>query len=358
MNTIIIISIFVVILSYLSQFKKYRYLFSLSFIIIYIFTAFRYEVGTDYNNYYESFNYISRLSSFDCLDYSIFKVEPSWVILNYIFKPFGFFGFIITLSAFFCYTYYSLIKKYVEPRFYWVAVFIYLFSADIMWIQLSAIRQALSVAIFVHSVKYITEKKKPLNYVLFNLFGGLFHTSAFFMVPLVLFAFDKIKNNKITGLIIILVFGVLLLFGETFLSRITELTLLITGDAYANRLLSETDVSTTIIGSIAWISVLGIVIFYSYKQDERIKNLFYFSSLHSLVYVMSPLIWLSDRMGYYFAVFSIVVVPIILQNEKCKFKKIAVFSIFAIFLIYRLMNFLKLDWVIFGYSDYNTIFSY
>lgn len=358
MQTITILNIVVVLLSYLARYKNTRLSFELAFFIIFLFTAFRFDFGRDYPTYHEMFNYISKIDSIRHINTDSFKFEPAWAFLNYIFKPIGFFGFIIVLSGFFCYTYYSLIKKYVQPRYYWFAVFIYVFSSDIMWIQFSAIRQALSIAIFIHSIKFISEKNKPIIYVLMNLFGGLFHSSAFFMIPLVVFSFSKIKKSKITGLLIIIAFWSLLILGEMFLSQMIEITSFLSRDRYTSRFDREIDISTTIIGSIAWGALLAIVINYARYQNENIRNLFYLTSLHSMVYVMSPLVWLAGRMGYYFAVFSIVAYPLIMQYEKNKIKKIAVFSVFAIFLIYRLINFFKLDWVISGYLKYNTIFSY
>lgn len=356
MQTIITLSLFVTLLAYFAQNKKIRFLFELAFFIIFCFTAFRFEYGKDYPSYHESFNAISNYSNFKDIRLDLLNFEHAWAVLNFIFKPIGFFGFIIVLSAFLTYTYYSLIKKYVHPHYYWVAVFIYTFSSDIMWIQFSAIRQALSIAIFVHSVKFITEKNRPLIYVILNLFGGLFHNSAFFMVPLVVLSFQRTKNSKIFGLVIVIAFWFLLILGEMFLSQMLEITSFLSGDRYTSRFEREIDVSTTIIGSIAWGTLLAIVIYYARYQSKNIRNLFYLTSLHSMVYVMAPLVWLADRMGYYFAVYSLITYPLIMQYEKRKFLRIGVFSIYGTYLIFRLLNFFKLEWVIDGFSEYKTIF--
>lgn len=355
MPTVLIISIFVVILAFLARYNNVRYLFEFAFFIIFIFTAFRFNYGTDYANYHEIFNTISNYTSIHQIHSKLFLAEPAWLILNYIFKPIGFFGFIIVLSAFLCYTFYSLIKKYVDPKYYWMAVFIYVFSVDLMWIQFSAIRQALSIAIFIHSVKYLNEKRHPLVFITMNLFGGLFHSSAYLMVPLVVFSFKRIKKSKLTGLIIWAVFWFLLFWGEMYLSQIKDLTILLSGDRYTSRFTHERDFSPTLIGSIAWGTLLSIVIYYARYQKENKKNLFYLTSLHSMVYVIGPLIWLAARMGYYFAPFSIVAYPLIMQHEKNKILKTGIFTIFTIYLLYRLTNFFELDWVISGYSKYQTI---
>lgn len=357
MYAIIVLNIVAIFLAFLSKYRNSRFLFEFSFLLIFLFTAFRYNFGTDYSSYELSFNQISRFQNIGLIQYSQFSFEPSWTFLNYLFKPLGFSGFIIVLSAFICYTYYNLIKKYIYPQYYWLAVFIYVFSFDIMWIQISAIRQAFSISIFIHSIKYLNEKKNPIYYVLLNLFGGLFHSSAYFMLPLVIFSFDRIRNNKLTGIIILAVFWIVLFFGSMFLSNMIEITSFISGDRYLSRFEREIDVSTTLIGSIVWGALLAIVIYYTNLQKSINKVFFYITSLHSLVYVFAPLVWLADRMGYYFAVFSVISYPLIMQYEKNKLKKIVIISLFSVFLLYRFSNFLKLEWVIDGYATYSTIFN-
>jgi hypothetical protein len=226
-----------------------------------------------------------------------------------------------------------------------------------MWIQFSAIRQALSIAIFINSITYLHDKRSPVKFIGLNLIGGLFHTSAFLTLPAVLFSFKKIKKSNIVSIIIFILFFGILLFGEKLMPQLIEITTFFTGDRYLSRFNVETEVSTTIIGSIFWALQLSIVLFYARKQPESRKLLFYFCSLSYLIYVLSPLVWLSGRVGYYFFPFSMVVYPLIVQQEKNKLIKygVAVFFIFAV--LYNLTSSLTLDWVIEGYSEYQTIFA-
>lgn len=356
MQTVIILNILVVVLAYIAKYKNTRLLFEVAFFIVFLFTALRFNFGTDYSSYYQTFNIISQSSNITSINFDYLDLEPAWAILNYIFKPIGFYGFIIVLSAFLCFTYYSLIKKYVDPKYFWLAIFIYVFTSDIMWIQFSAIRQALSIAIFIHSIKYLNEKKNPVLYILLIILAGLFHTSAYFMLPFVIFASEKIKESKLIGILILVAFWGLLFFGEMYLNQLIVLTSFISDDRYTSRFNREIDVSTTLIGSIAWGTLLFIVINYSKNHPQNKKNLFYFAALYCMVYVLSPLVWLAGRMGYYFAAFSIIAYPLIIQQEKRLLIRIGLLGVFVIFIFYRLAAFFKLDWVIKGYSEYHTIF--
>lgn len=357
MQTVIILNILVIIIAYFARYRKTRFLFEISFFIIFLFTALRFNFGTDYEGYLESFNYIIKSHSIRSINFNSFLFEPAWAVLNYIFKPIGFFGFIIVLSAFICYTYYFIIKKYVDPKYYWFAIFIYVFSFDIMWIQFSALRQALAIAIFIHSVKYLNEKRNPVIYILLNLLGASFHTSAYFMLPLVIFSFKKIRNSKLLGIIILAIFWGILLEGHKLIPKLMELTAYISKDSYISKFEREISTSITLIGSLIWGTLLMIIIYYSKYQKDEAKNLFYLSALYTLVYVFTPLVWLADRMGYYFAPFNIVVYPLIIYYEKRKFIKIGLIIFFIIFTLNRFIAFSKLDWVIDGYSQYKTILS-
>jgi hypothetical protein len=360
MQYVIIINIFVVVLAYFSKYNYTKSLFKVAFLIIFLTTALRFNFGTDYMNYYKAFNIVKQSYSITSINFIYFDYERAWLILNYISKPIGFFGFIIILSAFLCYTYYALIKKYVAPKYYWLAIFIYVFTFDIMWIQFSALRQALAIAIFIHSVKYLNETENPVLYVLLIIIAGMFHTSAYFMLSFVIFKLKKIRESKIIGVVILTIFFGMMFYGTTYLPKFIEFTSFVSGERYIDLFDSELYISSvkiTLIGSIAWSSLLFVLLYYSRFQQKNKKVFYYIASLYSLVYVLSQLVWLSDRIGYYFIALSTIVYPMIIQQEKRFFIRISLVGFFISFILYRFTTFFKLDWVISGYSEYNTIIS-
>jgi hypothetical protein len=356
MHFIFVLSIIIVFLAFLSQFKELRFLFEFSFIFIFLITALRFDFGTDYQNYYNSFKEIGQASSFKSIPFHYYRFEPGWAVLNYIFKPVGFFGFIIVLSSFTCYTYYSLIKKYVEPEYYWFAIFIFVFSWEIMWIQFSAIRQALAIAIFINSIKFLSKDRNPIKFLLLIICASLFHSTALFLIPLLLFSSQKLSKNNIIGIVVIFFFFVLLFFGDLFISSFINISSFIAGERYLSVFLYEIDISTTLFGSLLWGSLLIIIIFYSRRQEKNEKHIFVLFSLYYLIYVLSPLFWLVERMGYYFIPLSIVVFPMIIKQERNLAIKIGLFLFFSFSIYNRSIKFVNLDWVLDGYSYYKTIF--
>lgn len=357
MIIVIVINVFVELLAYLSKYKNTRIFFKVAFIIIFFYTAFRYGFGRDYYNYLNNFNELYNYSVINTINFDSFRSEPAWVILTFLFKPIGFYGFIIVLTAFFCYTYYSFIKKYVVPKYYWFSVFVYAFSFNIMWIQLSAIRQALSIAIFLLSIKFLNEKRNPLKFLALILLAGLFHTSAFLLIPLVVFSFERVKKSNKIGIYIFAVFLILLIFGESLRSNLITITEFFTGNRYISRFNVETTVSTTLIGSVFWLTQLLIVLYYARFQSPNTKLLFYLNSFFFLTYVLSPLVWLSGRMGYYFAPFSIVVYPKIILYEKNNIVRYSIFAFLSLSIIYQLYSAFNNDWIYSGFSNYITILS-
>lgn len=358
MQAVLFLNVFVILISYFARYKNIKYVLELSFIIIFLFTALRYDFGTDYLGYYKTFNDIKSFSDiFSIYNPTNFNFEKGWLILCYLFKPVGFFGMVFVLSAFICYTYYSLIKKYVHVNYYWLAVLIYVFSFEIMLIQFSAIRQAVSIAIFLNSIKYLGEKRSPVMYVLLILLAGTIHSSAYFMIIFVAFAFDKVRRSNYIGYIIFVSFFGLLFLRQYLLPYLPVLSNIFSKTKFAERFEVDIYYTPTLIGGTFWGLLLIIVLYYSRYQSQRLKYLFFFYSLYFFTYILSSLIFLADRLGYYFAPFCIIVLPKIVSNTKNNIVKLGLIAIFLTLIFYRLLNFFSFDWVIIGYAKYQTIFS-
>ena len=79
-----------VFFAYLSRFLRNNWGLKISFIIIFIYLALRYEFGNDYEWYLISFN---SLKEFDLVDFFevILPYEPGWIFINWLFKKSVFF---------------------------------------------------------------------------------------------------------------------------------------------------------------------------------------------------------------------------------------------------------------------------
>ena len=85
MQTIIFLNILVIFISYFARYKHVKYALELAFLIIYLFTALRYNYGTDYSHYHEIFNDIAAYRNIFSINQANFAVEYGWMIVCYVF---------------------------------------------------------------------------------------------------------------------------------------------------------------------------------------------------------------------------------------------------------------------------------
>lgn len=218
MTFTIIIGAIVVFFAFLQDKNKFSHGLKISFLILTLFLGLRYNFGNDYQSYLNGFNEINRYSYISFFD-TRFYFDPGWVFICKLFNPFGFFSLIFFLSIVNCVVYYKVIKRYVPQGFYWLAVFLYFFTPGFMLVHLSAIRQSISILIFLFIVKYIY-MRKPLFYFTGILIASFFHQSALILSVFytLIFFSGKIKNQ--TGLLLGIAFFVLF-----FISNIVFLQL-------------------------------------------------------------------------------------------------------------------------------------
>jgi hypothetical protein len=170
MIVIIIIGFFAVFFAWLKSIDKNNFGLIISFILIFIFLALRFDFGNDYLAYYEHFDSVkdSYWSDVDLLygeNLIAGQMEFGYVLLVKFISLFSIFFFFIVIHSFLmCSVYYFLIKKYIDIKFAWLGVLIFVFLPDILSVELSAIRQALAIFCFMFSVRYLIER------ILLNIF--------------------------------------------------------------------------------------------------------------------------------------------------------------------------------------------
>lgn len=192
-----------VLLSYLVRYKYFKLGLELSFFVLIVFMGIRYDWGNDYPSYLNMF-YKNTLTNAFSKDYfiDIFTDENSefgWKILNMLFKPFGFFTMVFVLTFFEYYVLYKAIKRYVSPKWYWLAVFLFVFNSGFMLTGCSMMRQYLSMTIVVMAIKYIINGN-GWKYSTCIFLASTIHTSALIMLP---FYFIRLLPNLYSQKIIL-----------------------------------------------------------------------------------------------------------------------------------------------------------
>ena len=177
-----------------------------AFLVITTFLAIRYMWGNDYVSYLEMYQDFNR-AGFDLFDIEKNAQlrggkEYGWVILNRIFGALhlGFFGMIIALTILENWIIRRMMLKFVEPKYYWVAIAFYVFST---WFPTDAsmMRQYLCVCLYMLVVELMTDKKVR-GYLLWSIgiimLGTSFHLSTMVMLASLPLYYIHFKPSRIS----------------------------------------------------------------------------------------------------------------------------------------------------------------
>ena len=352
MIIVAIFNIIVVFFAYLARYKNCDFSLKVSFFLIFLFLALRYDYGNDYSSYLEKFLDLNSKDSIDYFDES-WRVEPGWLFLCRLFKPLGFFTMVAFLAAFNCFVYYRFIKKYVSPVYYWFAVFLYVFDPGFMLTDSSAMRQSLAICLFLIAIDYLNNKD-TLRYFLCIGLASLFHNSALVLLPLYFLGIFDWKINKITAISLYATYLILFLYGASFMPVLNDFI-----SIYFSRYEiyeGSTEVGTGL-GLILNSVLFGFVLYYEPFQNKQMSFLFKIVILSYLIIPLSLGLPMLTRVGMYFQPAIIIVFPVIISSIKNSILKIAVLGIMVVLALYTFYGFFNSE--IFGkaFSTYKTILS-
>lgn len=351
----IIVTILGLIVMFLSWLEGCGYIkngLKTSFYLIFLFSAIRYNYGNDYPSYYEVFNDINSYSTLTFVDVGL-NFEPGWILLNWIIEPMGFFSLIILFSFLNAVIFYHLIKKYVDPKFYWFAMFLYIFSTANFLIGLSAMRQNLSLLIFIHSIKYI-ENKQIFKYVLCIVFAAQFHLSAYILLLVYPLGRIQFKINNYIGIIIFATYLALFEIAPSLFPAF----LAIATDALDKYSVYEggQDASSGLGIILNSIFLLSIIYFYKF-QDNNLRLPFKLGIFGFMLIPIGLTFMMIGRLGLYTQPFLMLVYPMILSTSKSKIYSYGFVFFLMILTIYDYFIFFQSPIFSKDFGTYQTIFS-
>lgn len=337
-----------------------------AFLLIILFSAFRFNYGNDYAEYYARHQSIAKIPSLQTLlghfDSPFDKyqgVELGWTLLNWLFKTFGFEVLIICTSIFTNVVYYKFIKTIVPRKWYWLALFTYIFNPSLFFVPLSMMRQSLGMALFVFSFKYIYDKKLIIATLLIFL-ASLFHKSGIILLPLVLLGY----TNSLSGKKLAFLFGgsfIALLFVQNLTTTLVESALTVEsledyGDYFDNPDFEAAD-SFGLGFAIRLITLfIPLLFFFSdIKQPFSARLASLIAGFSFLIAPFTQVLGFIGRISYYFSIYTIVATPVIYNWIT---NKIVLYGLLALYIAYTLLAYLNFfrdpNWVYF--THYHTIF--
>lgn len=201
---------------------------TLTFILVGLYLGVRYNYMPDYVQYHSVFDMYNGYINYT-YDRDSEHAEYGWFILNRLFGPIGFFGFVFVCSCIFAFANYKFFALHkIENKFLLVAVFGMITCANFSILS-SAQRQFVATSIFLLAYRYciyeqITKIKdlisiKTILYYLIIWLASTFHTSAI-VLEIIPFLYFVPYKNKIILLGYGIFFLVVLFAGATFLPNI------------------------------------------------------------------------------------------------------------------------------------------
>ena len=193
------IGVLAVFFAYLGSRKYLKYGLGLSFFVLWVVYAIRYNYGNDFWNYSYHFDEISNYKSISqCFN----DYEPIWNVLMWLFKYGNFSVFCAFIGLLCNVIIYRFVKNNVPRKWWGLAVFIYVFSPNLYVLSFSMMRQSLAMALFLFSWNYIKQKKIVVSFLIL-LAAISIHTSSILTLPFIFIGYAK--KIKTTGWVLFLV---------------------------------------------------------------------------------------------------------------------------------------------------------
>jgi len=351
--TTIILGVFSILFAYLAKFGNFNWGLKVSFVLIFLFLAFRYAFGNDYNTYLDIFNDISIESNVDYSSFIDQTFEPGWLFLNWLFRNLGFFTMNILLALISCLVYYRFIKKYVPAQYYWFAIFIYIFNPNLMLIHSSAMRQSVAILLIVFSLEYFY-KKDFIRYFICVVIASLFHYSALILLPVFLLTYLNKEIGKKSGGIIFALYILLFVFGDKLIPYFSQFVsqFFEKYDYYQDKGIVNSGLG------FLFYSLTFILVLYTEKfQNREVALIFKLCFIYFLIMPLGIIIEMTGRFGMYFAVTTIIVYPNIINCLKSSVQKYTFAIIIILFTVLQFGQFFYSDIYHEYYINYQTVFS-
>ncbi len=339
MIVLLIVSFIALILTYYASRGDIPFGLEMAFVLVGFVAAIHYNYGNDYKDYVALYNNFSQYEEFDW-DYLMLKKiykEPGWLLLNFLFKPFGFFTLVAFLSVVQNFIYYLLVKTYIPKEWWILGVFIYLFNTSLYVINMSMMRQGLTVSLFVLAWIIWDKTKKifsPISFVLI-LIASSIHNSAIVVYPCLLIKFLNRKTAPFYALGVIILFILFFAIPDLVNSLFLQFSDI---EDIQRLLLKYEDSSTKLsygIGFAMMMIPFAAMFFFLTKNENTSTEDLKILALAILAYSIMPFrqsIPMMGRMGYYFTAFSIPAIPIVCK--KISYPYVIYFLASYIFLIF------------------------
>lgn len=310
----LILIILCLLCHYLFFKRKKNITFFLITFLIFIISAVRYNVGTDYIHYSKIYFWIIN-------NYNIY-VEIGYKYFNeliyFIFNDVRYIYIISSLLIVF--SFYKAIKDNVDKKYWFFSLFLFI-TSGILFSSFNLIRQYMAIAIIVGNIKWLVDKNY-FKFILTVLIASTFHTSALIVIPFIVFVIlsRNLKTNKLLWIIYFI--SIFFLFID--IRNFIEFFSFLIPNRWINYLTSEF-LTERNVSAIAKQVIPNIIAFYLINNRYKLIKNNSKNNVYILGYLFAVLltnlfygILVLVRFAYYFEPFLLFVIPIIIDGFKKK----------------------------------------
>lgn len=326
---------FISFFSFISPKNPQAKIFYIFFIVfLTIVTGLRYQIGADWTNYLNIYDYFKGLNFFD----SLLITDPGYGILNYLSQYIGFKDTIFVNSICGLLFFICIYKVSISFKNYWLTLLI-CYSYLILVVSMGYTRQSVAIALGLLAFKYLLNKKYN-KYFISILLAFLFHKSAIILLafsPLIIL--NNFFNKKVNFYIYTLL-SFIILTGLIYYSSIS-----------GENMYTDTSSDISSAGAILRIAVHFLPLSYYFIYREKIKKymndrivVFDYLSIMIFYILGVGLIFstLADRFNLYLIIYDVFVLNILYNLFNTGHKRILVFTIFIFH------SLILTIWLIFG----------
>lgn len=342
----IILFLIIAISSLINMFvnkKKLRCLYILCIIYLIIFSGFRDGIGGyDLNNYSYFFHQIKPINEIGTLtELTSYRFEILYTLLNSSIKFFTenyrvvfLICSIISISCISKFNY-----KYSPYPFFSMLYFLYKLF---IYGNLVAVRQSVAIGLFLISIKYI-EENKFYKYLIINIIGSCFHSSALILIPF--FFIRKIDFKKVNLIKLISFTLLMMVISSPLLKIFAYISRYILPMNISNKIYSYTySVYFTNASLLNIVEAVGIVaLLYIFYKEDRNNIIIKGSYINFMLVVAFIFFSFMARVNLYFGYFYMISVAYIIKGIKNKNLKLLIYMmllfIFLFGFIYDIKTF-------------------
>ncbi len=305
--------------------KDFKIIPKIIFIILILFSGFRFMVGIDFPSYMQIYDYT--ISDPD-------HVHVKEIGFLYLIRFLNFLGLeyqsLFLVAALITQVYFYKFLKYFSPMLY-ISILIYFLIAPYYMSSFNGVRQSIAIAVFAYSLQFIVERKafKYYIHILFAAFAT--HATVILMLPL----YHVLHKHMTIAKKILVVIASFI--GGMFINRVVEIS------PYVHFLTkSYDDISRN--QTVLVFFVISVIIFLTekYTKDFRHKTIIYNLNLFIVIIIGNALLQSIDilyavflRMNNYFFIVYIILIPFLIQMIKNKsLRKLAYLALMVVLCLY------------------------